>query len=87
MSLWRANILITKNDVFQRGIFRFFWANVGTAAIALICLAIKIFVSQSNPHIWWAVLISFAGSIIFTAIGVFLDSRELDKKWKEISGR
>ena len=80
MQIWAANPLESKNDIFQRGFFRFFWCLIGAIAISGLAIILSY---RQILNIWWVVLVS---SLIATVVsvlgGILIDFKRLNKQQK-----
>jgi hypothetical protein len=79
MRIWTANRLESKNDIFQRGIFRFFWCLI---PIILIGGSAAILSYRQIVNIWWLVLALFVITVVVTILGILIDFKRLNKKQK-----
>jgi mannose/fructose/N-acetylgalactosamine-specific phosphotransferase system component IID len=77
MRIWTVNQLESKNDIFQRGFFRFFWCLIPvilTGGLAAILSYRQI------ENIWWLVLSLFFIAVVVTILGILIDFMRLNKK-------
>jgi hypothetical protein len=77
MRIWTANQLESKNDIFQRGFFRFFWCLIGVIIISGLATILSY---RQILNIWWLVLASFVATVAVTILGILIDFMRLNKQ-------
>jgi outer membrane lipoprotein-sorting protein len=72
--LWTANQLERRADVYQRGIFRFFWCIIGIVSISVMAIVLSL-----RNIIWWGILGALVAGVVTTSLGILFDLWKLDR--------